>query len=298
MLAWRGRLFFRQYLQGKRLKYGIKFYELCTPDGIILNVLIYTGKGTVTKKQGHAYEVFKKLLKNYNTGHSLFVDNFYTSILLLEFMFKKGIAVTGTLRLNRVGVPKELVKEKLKPGESIHFRKGNFVMLRWKNKRDIFMLSSRHNVDFEEVTDRFGRNKMKPKMIIEYNDNMYGVDRSDQMLVYYSTPRKTLKWYKKTFFHFLDICIWNATMIRSKDSGKKITCLRFREDVIGNLLGIPSRSSSSVRIPKNENQPKHFLLRTGKQNRCRLCYKDSVRKTTIYACNLGRDSKGTAIPLC
>ena len=33
MLLWRGRLKFRQYIKSKKHKYGIKFYELCMPDG-------------------------------------------------------------------------------------------------------------------------------------------------------------------------------------------------------------------------------------------------------------------------
>ena len=45
MMLWRGRLMFRQYIKNKRHKYGIKFYELCTYDGLVLNVEIYGGQG-------------------------------------------------------------------------------------------------------------------------------------------------------------------------------------------------------------------------------------------------------------
>ena len=43
MVLWRGRLVFRQYIKNKSHKYGIKFFELCTPDGIILRCQIYCG---------------------------------------------------------------------------------------------------------------------------------------------------------------------------------------------------------------------------------------------------------------
>ena len=36
MILWRGRLVFRQYKKNKRHKYDIKFYELCTYDGLVL----------------------------------------------------------------------------------------------------------------------------------------------------------------------------------------------------------------------------------------------------------------------
>lgn len=44
MLLWRGKLLFKQYIKNKKQKYGIKFYELCTPHGFVLNIEIYKGK--------------------------------------------------------------------------------------------------------------------------------------------------------------------------------------------------------------------------------------------------------------
>lgn len=38
------RLGFRQYVKEKKAKYGIKFYELCSPDGYVLNTEMYKGK--------------------------------------------------------------------------------------------------------------------------------------------------------------------------------------------------------------------------------------------------------------
>jgi len=39
------------------------------------------------------------------SGYSLFVDNFYTGVALFEDLAKMGIAATGTLRIDRKGVP-------------------------------------------------------------------------------------------------------------------------------------------------------------------------------------------------
>ncbi|XP_072376192.1 uncharacterized protein, partial [Diabrotica undecimpunctata] len=39
MLSWRGRLSFRQYLPGKRHKYGIKFYVLAEPNGLTMKLI-------------------------------------------------------------------------------------------------------------------------------------------------------------------------------------------------------------------------------------------------------------------
>jgi len=40
------------------------------------------------------------------------------------------------------------------------------------------------------IKNRFGHDKNKPDEMIHYNDNMSGIDRADQMVKYYSSPRK------------------------------------------------------------------------------------------------------------
>ncbi|XP_068980971.1 piggyBac transposable element-derived protein 4-like [Bombus flavifrons] len=44
MVPWKGCLSFRQYIPGKRHKYGIKFYKLCLPEVYTHNIHIYVGK--------------------------------------------------------------------------------------------------------------------------------------------------------------------------------------------------------------------------------------------------------------
>lgn len=44
LLLHRGRLFFRQYMRLKKARCSIKFFELCTPDGFVLNMEMYKGK--------------------------------------------------------------------------------------------------------------------------------------------------------------------------------------------------------------------------------------------------------------
>ena len=45
IMLWCGRLIFRQYIKNKRHKFGIKFYELCTDDGLVQSAEIYGGQG-------------------------------------------------------------------------------------------------------------------------------------------------------------------------------------------------------------------------------------------------------------
>lgn len=54
MILWRGRLQFRQYIKGKRHKYGIKLYVLSEPEGLSLRFIIYSGKNDLLGGKGHA----------------------------------------------------------------------------------------------------------------------------------------------------------------------------------------------------------------------------------------------------
>ena len=45
MMLWRGKLVFSQYITNKHHKYGIKFYKLCTYDGLVLTAEAYGRQG-------------------------------------------------------------------------------------------------------------------------------------------------------------------------------------------------------------------------------------------------------------
>lgn len=67
---WRGRLSFRQYTPSKAHKYGIKFFELCTNDGFVLDLVIYKGRGTIEDERGFTFGIVDKLMSNYlGKGH-------------------------------------------------------------------------------------------------------------------------------------------------------------------------------------------------------------------------------------
>ena len=60
-----------------------------------------------------------------------------------------------------------------------------------------------YKVDIVEVPNRNRQVSIKPNIVRDYTKGMAGVDRSDQMLSYYSTIGKTLRWYKKIAVHFI-----------------------------------------------------------------------------------------------
>ena len=83
MILWRGRLLFRQYIKNKRHKYGIKFYELCTHDGLVMSADIFCGQGINDENNlGQTAARVLKLMKLYlEKGYHVFTDNYIIQLL-------------------------------------------------------------------------------------------------------------------------------------------------------------------------------------------------------------------------
>lgn len=86
---------------------------------------------------------------------------------------------------------------------------------------------------------------------------MSGVDRCDQMVSYYSAPRKTCKWYEKVILHFLDIAVWNTYNIYIyKMNIKNIKFKDFRDMLIRDLIYLPSNVKNHEIYKTNKNKKK------------------------------------------
>ena len=97
----------------KPVRFGVKNWVL--PDSItpcVCNFQIYTGKDERTPETGLAHRVVMGLVEPYlNKGHRLFMDNFYSSPALYEKMYENSTLACGTVRQDRKGMPKELLKK-------------------------------------------------------------------------------------------------------------------------------------------------------------------------------------------
>ncbi|KAL6419646.1 hypothetical protein ACFW04_011300 [Cataglyphis niger] len=92
LLLFKGRLSFKQYIPSKRSRFGIKTYVLCDcKTGYVLDVNIYAGSETRitedTPEIGKTGNIVLTLLKPYlGKGHTLYVDNFYSSPTLFNLL--------------------------------------------------------------------------------------------------------------------------------------------------------------------------------------------------------------------
>ncbi|KAH9645922.1 hypothetical protein HF086_011384 [Spodoptera exigua] len=220
-VPFRGRIIFRQYNKSKRHKYGMKLFKLCTLPGYTCKLELYAGKNNEVVNTTPTRVVMSLCEHILGCGHTLATDNWYTSLELANELLDKDTHLVGTLRKNRRGLPKAVVDSKLKPGEVIaRENERGICVLKWKDKRDVLMLSTKHSKGFSKITKK-GKVIRKPRMVLAYNKTKSAVDMSDQMAAYSSPRRKTVKWYKKIGIELiLNTAIVNAWIMYNENKKK------------------------------------------------------------------------------
>lgn len=243
MISTRCRISFLQYMPKKPSKFGIKVWVNSeSKTGYVLSFQVYTGAmseeaNSLTKALGH--RVVMDLKQPFlGKGHKLFVDKFYTSVPLFLELLDNGTYATGTVVANHKYLPEGLKAERnqLQIGSYRFATSEKMTACIWRDRRDVLMLTTMHNMSVTTVLKRPKGERDKrplscPTCIADYNQHMGGVDLMDQQLSYYSlTQRRTLKWWKKVFWHLIDITVVNSWIIfRSNNPESSIdTQLKYR----------------------------------------------------------------------
>lgn len=293
MVPWRGRLSFRQYIPGKKHKYGVKLFKICSTEGFTWKLQVYTG-ATQNKELGLGERVVLELCEGlYNEGRTLYTDNFYTSVSLARKLLNKDIHLVGTIRKTRKELPKSVINRKLQVDELYGEENDEgIVIMKWKPKKnkEVQMLSTKHGLNTENVIGRKkrrttdnenenGPQKKKPIAIIEYNKGKCGIDKSDQMASYATCVRKGIKWYRKVAFELLTgVSVVNAYIIYKKVTSKKLTISKFREQLCLSLLGLTNERINKVKV-------EHLLMKRGgngtkDRKNCVACYETLKKNMT------------------
>lgn len=106
-------------------------------------------------------------------------------------------------------------------------------------------------------TEKYGRFKYKPTVVLDYNRAMGGVDRKDQLLSAFPIEReRNIVWYKKVFRRFLNVTLMNAHIIFS--TRQKCSARDFRRQVAEGLVKVfqPAEIVQSVHTIKTIQVPK------------------------------------------
>ena len=116
MVKSRHRSGFRQFMKDKPTKWGIKLWVLAdSSNGYTVDFNIYIGRaaGREISANGLGYDAVMRLMTPYyGKGYHLFVDNFYSTVILFRDLFDNGVLATGTILDSRRSFPAALKNSK------------------------------------------------------------------------------------------------------------------------------------------------------------------------------------------
>lgn len=255
-VPFRGRVSFRCYNPSKPAKFQMKIYQLCeSHSGYVLSFDAYTGKTEDTDLVAFANttkiaKVVIYLMEQagaFGWCHHLYMDNYYTSPQLFAELLERETYAAGTVRSTRAGLPKGLgemtKKQKTMEVKDVAWRRsvdGKMLALRFMDKRLVYFLSTIHAAFWVSNTRNFhGDLIWRPQVTEDYNHHMLGVDKCDQLMKYYEFIRRSVKWSRKMFLHFLNMAVLNARILYGKHQhNRDISHLEFRLQLAKELLTV------------------------------------------------------------
>ncbi|CAH1996558.1 unnamed protein product [Acanthoscelides obtectus] len=283
MIPFRGRLSFRQYIPGKRHKYGVKIFKLCAEKGYTYNLKVYSGKEDNPTSQSVASRVVLELMEPLlDCGRLLCTDNFYTSVSLAHELLDRKTHLIGTLRKNRKFNPKPITDAKLEKGDLIVRENNTHVIVgKWRDKREVLFLTTKAVPEMTDVQTKRGVVK-KPSTIAKYNSIKSFIDVSDQKASYSTTVRRGIKWYRKVAIEILtNTAVVNAHIAYQFFTKKTINITKFREELVNKLF---NERHNIIDIPSEGISRNHKIIEITSRGRCTRCYKaNSERNGRAYA---------------
>ena len=102
---------------------------------------------------------------------------------------------------------------------------------------DITSSNTCHNGNWEEPQrNRMKNLKKKLLCITQYNKSMRAVDQVDMQNGFSECLEKTIKWYRKLFFHLFDITVQNSSAMFKMKNGKNLELSEFRLQLARELI--------------------------------------------------------------
>ncbi|XP_055918514.1 piggyBac transposable element-derived protein 4-like [Eupeodes corollae] len=200
LLGFRGNCTFRIYIPSKPDKYGIKIITMCdSRTYYMVSAIPYIGKEIRISNDPIPLQIVKKITESiHGAGRNLTMDNWFTSIQLVEEMLSRHkLTVVGTLRKNKAEIPPLFLPNRKKEILSSQFAfkdKMTLVAFTPKKGKGVVLISSLHKGKTVDPQSK------KPEIINFYNSTKGGVHTFDQLVHTYSLARKNTEMAAQIFF--------------------------------------------------------------------------------------------------
>ena len=291
----------KQFIRGKPIRFGYKFWALCGVSGYCYNFDLYCGKSSSEDKHADLLLGSKVVLNMLDVikepqSYSVFFDNLFTGYELLVHLRDLGYQATGTVRENRLKKcplmeAKEMKKQK-RGTYSFRFDTNEEILfVRWLDNTCVSIGTNYDTVEPLQKVQRWLKEcKSKelvppPHVFKNYSAYMGGVDLHDWWISKYATTIRAKKWYWPIFIRIVDMAVVNAhiiyNLINSDDekAAKKMNLLEFRRAICRSYLKIPTNRKQlgkkhSCSAPIQNPHDVHFdckghtIMKRSEQRRC------------------------------
>ncbi|XP_019135160.2 piggyBac transposable element-derived protein 4-like [Larimichthys crocea] len=207
LVPFKGRCLFKEYIPSKPAKYGLKVWVLCDVEtSYAWKMQVYTGRSPGAMREvNQGMRVALEMTEGLE-GHTVTVDNFFTSFPLAEELHKWKMTLVGTLRKNKPELPPQLLQTRLRP--VVFSRTQTAVSYIPKKGKNVVLLSTKHRDPAVEEGP-----KRKPKIIVDYNHCKDAVDNLDKVVGTYSCSRRSSRWPQTLFCNILNVSAFNAYIL-------------------------------------------------------------------------------------
>ena len=256
------------------------------------------------------------------------MDKFFTYSRTLKGARELGVAAFGTSKGKRGWPPKEIKKVGDMRFNSLYWiiDKDDYVIMRWVDNSVVTMVSTYHQatqtatkerkrprinaVNQRHVEEVWGMNSKReiviPKVINDYNNWMYGVDKADQLISNYRHNLRCRRIWLPLMFHSLDVIrinafnVFNGLVDKEKTIEHKDFTMAMVEKFLERLVHFRymrmtrTTAEMAAEVPNPRNKPKrrrmskknlrlpperlfgdaeeHIAVLVKKRTSCKYCY--------------------------
>lgn len=337
LVPFKGRSSLKQYLPNKPKKWGYKLFLLCDERGIMYNFEVYTGK--ILPQQGFpdigaSGNIVLRMASIVPRGldYILYFDNWFCGVDLQVVLKKVGISSVGTVceaRLKGCQLPSDKDLKKKGRGSYVEmattFEGVSLRAVKWFDNRPVTLLSTFASASPEQAVKRFDKKTRttvsipRPAIVGIYNECMGGVDLMDMLVALYRIHVRSKKWYRRLFFHLLDVVVVNCWLLYRRDATAanvpckhQMTLLTFKADIactlrqqgkvstpsrkrplgpskVENELQAKKRRGPSAPVPCKEirlDTTDHLPMFSAKKGRCKYPNCTGITRVMCRKCNV------------
>jgi DNA excision repair protein ERCC-6 len=299
MVGYTGRHPTKQYIRGKPVKWGYKLWVMCDETGYPYHIWPYQGRCGPQRDEPLGSIVVKKMKDviqqvSSPSSHKIYMDNFFTSLNLLEELGEQNLRASGVIRSNRIGkAPLKRDVELPNRGDYDSVSNGVVRLIKLHDSKIVTLATNFDSVEPLHLTSRHSKvslDRLKiPNAFHRYNLSMGGVDLTDRFVADYPTSITGKKWYWPLFTNCLGlmrVAAWRL-FAHAHHGRSPLDQLAFLRKIVQDMASSVSRQEKPQCGPSGRFLPQesiHVQVAAVKQGRCRVCHKHCRNKCS--SCNV------------